>query len=134
MQSPSGPLRTEPPPESPLVRIRGLEKSYGAVRALAGLDLSLPGGPVGLLGPNGAGKTTLIQLLLGLLRPDAGEASIAGCDPRTPWGRLELRRRVGYMPEGDCLPPALTGVEIVALLGCLTGLARSDAIARAHEV
>ena len=117
-----------------LLRIVGLEKSYGSVRALRGLTLKLFPGPTGLLGPNGAGKTTLIKLLLGLLRPDAGSATIAGCDPTTVSGRLALRRTVGYMPESDCLIGGLTALEIVATLGRLTGLARADALSRSHEV
>ena len=117
-----------------IVRIRGLEKNYGSVRALAGLDLDLAPGATGLLGPNGAGKTTLLKLLLGLLRPDAGEARLAGHDPSTAHGRIELRRAVGYMPENDCLLPAMTGLDVVATLGRLTGLAREDSLARSHEV
>ncbi len=120
--------------ENPIVRIQGLEKSYGRVRALTSLSLALAPGPTGLLGPNGSGKTTLLKLLLGLLRPDAGRAEIAGCDPASARGRLALRRAVGYMPEGDCLIPGMTGVEIVSTLGCLTGLARDDALSRSHEV
>ncbi|HEV8111317.1 MAG TPA: ABC transporter ATP-binding protein [Planctomycetota bacterium] len=117
-----------------IVEIRGLEKRYGPVRALAGLTLALSPGPTGLLGPNGAGKTTLIKLLLGLLRPDAGEARVAGCDPTTARGRLALRRSVGYMPENDCLLPGLTGLETVATLGRLTGLSGEDSQSRSHEV
>jgi len=118
----------------PLLRIDGLEKSYGPVRALRGLTLELAPGPTGLLGPNGAGKTTLLKLLLGLLRPDAGTAQIAGCDPATAAGRLAMRRSVGYMPESDCLIGGLSGLEVVATLGRLTGLAHADALLRSHEV
>lgn len=121
-----------PPP--PIVRIRDLRKSYGRVQALAGLDLELAPGATGLLGPNGAGKTTLLKLLLGLLRPDSGEALLAGHDPSTARGRIELRRAVGYMPENDCLLPAMSGLDVVATLGRLTGLSSEDARARAHEV
>lgn len=119
---------------APVLSIEGLEKSYGKVRALRGLTLELAPGPTGLLGPNGAGKTTLIKLLLGLLRPDSGRASIAGCDPTTVAGRLALRRSVGYMPESDCLIPGLSGLDIVATLGRLTGLSRADSLSRSHEV
>jgi ABC-2 type transport system ATP-binding protein len=118
----------------PVVVIRGLEKSYGTVRALRSLSLELAPGPTGLLGPNGAGKTTLIKLLLGLLRPDAGHATIAGHDPTTVAGRLALRRSVGYMPENECSIPGLSGLEIVSTLGQLTGLKRADSLSRAHEV
>lgn len=119
---------------SPVIEIRGLTKSYGSVRALDGLDLTLQPGPIGLLGPNGAGKTTLLKLLLGLLAPDAGSARIAGCDPSVPRDRLALRRAVGYMPESDCLIPGMSAVELTATLGRLSGLGATDALTRAHEV
>jgi ABC-2 type transport system ATP-binding protein len=119
---------------APVIEIHELSKSFGSVRALDKLSLRLEGGAVGLLGPNGSGKTTLIKLLLGLLMADSGRASIAGFDPRTAAGRLALRRSVGYMPESDCLIPGMTGIELVATLGELSGLAREDAITRAHEV
>jgi len=119
---------------APVISLRGLHKRYGDVRALDGLTLAVPAGPVGLLGPNGAGKTTLIKLLLGQLAPEAGEARIAGLDPGRSSERLRVREVVGYMPEGDCLLPAMTGVELVATLGRLTGLTRQDAMTRAHEV
>ena len=119
---------------APVIEIHELSKSFGSVRALDKLSLRLEGGAVGLLGPNGSGKTTLIKLLLGLLLPDSGRASIAGSDPRTAAGRLALRRSVGYMPESDCLIPGMTGIELVATLGELSGLSREDAMTRAHEV
>lgn len=119
--------------DSPPISIRGLEKRYGKVHALRGVTMEVPKGPVGLLGPNGAGKTTLIKLLLGLLVPSAGEATIAGCSPRKRADRLEVRKRVGYMPEGDCLLPGMSGVELVSTLARLTGLSKQDAMTRAHE-
>ena len=118
----------------PIVRLRGLEKHFGAVKALRGVDMDLPRGPVGLLGPNGAGKTTLIGLLLGLLEPTAGEATVAGLAPTSRKNRIEIRKRVGYMPESDCLLPGMSGVELVSTLGRLTGLSKVDAMTRAHEV
>lgn len=118
----------------PILVLDGLAKRYGAIRALEGLSLELPPGPIGLLGPNGAGKSTLIKLLLGLLIPTSGKARIAGCDPQVRAERLQLRRRVGYMPESECLIPRMNGVELVCALGELTGLTRRDAMMRAHEV
>ena len=119
---------------APVIEIHELSKTYGSVRALDRLSLSIEGGAVGLLGPNGSGKSTLIKLLLGLLVPDSGSASIAGANPRTAAGRLALRRCVGYMPESDCLIPGMSAIELVATLGELSGLSREDAMTRAHEV
>jgi len=117
-----------------IIVLENLEKRYGAIRALEGLTLELPPGPTGLLGPNGAGKSTLIKLLLGQLEPSGGKARIAGFDPTQKAQRLALRRKVGYMPESDCLIPRMNGVEIVTALGRLTGMSARDAITRAHEV
>lgn len=129
------PLANRSAPGNPsIVRLRGLVKSYGDVHALRGVDMDLPAGPVGLLGPNGAGKTTLIGLLLGLLEPTAGEATVAGLAPTTRKNRVEIRKRVGYMPESDCLLPGMTAVELVSTLARLTGLTKQDAMTRAHEV
>jgi ABC-2 type transport system ATP-binding protein len=118
----------------PIIALEGLEKSYGSTRALDGLTISLPPGSIGLLGPNGAGKSTLIKLLLGQLEPGGGRARIAGLDPTKRPERLALRRRVGYMPESDCLIPNMNGVELVTALGRITGLSARDSITRAHEV
>jgi ABC-2 type transport system ATP-binding protein len=118
----------------PALELQDLAKSYGSVRALDRLTARVAGGPVGLLGPNGAGKTTLIKLLLGLLRPDAGQARVFGLDPSDARGRLAVRRAVGYMPESDCLIPGMTAVELVTTMGRLAGMSYRDALTRAHEV
>ena len=119
-----------------LVRLEGVHKTYprGKVRALDGLSVELPHGPVGLLGPNGAGKTTLLKILLGLLAPDQGVVDVAGHSPSTREGQLRLRQLVGYMPESDCLIPGQTGVETMVLLARLSGLSEKDALSRTHEV
>ncbi len=119
---------------SPVITLLGLTKHYGAVRALSGLDLEVRPGPVGLLGPNGAGKSTLIKLLLGQLAPTAGQARIVGQDPSTARGRLDVRRNVGYMPEGECLIPGMNGVDLVTTLGRTAGMTKRDAMTRSHEV
>ena len=116
-----------------VIELDKLVKSFGPTRALQELSLSVPSGAVGLLGPNGAGKTTLIKLLLGLLRPNSGSATVVGLDPARKGERMTLRRQVGYMPEGDCLLPRMTAVEVVSTLGRVTGLAWEDAMTRAHE-
>jgi len=118
--------------EEPLVEIRDLAVSYGAVQALSGISGAFRRGPTGLLGPNGAGKTTLLKTLLGFLTPDRGSMKAFGLDPvREP---LEVRRRLGYMPEQDCHLPGMTASAFVAFAGELSGLPRDEAISRAHEV
>ena len=115
-----------------LVEFEDLSVSYGLVQALAGVRGAFFPGPTGLLGPNGAGKTTLLKTLLGFLTPDGGRMTAFGKDPtREP---LEVRRRLGYMPEQDCHIPEMTAAAYVAFAGELSGLPRDEAISRAHEV
>ena len=103
-----------------VIDIRGLGKSYGAHRALDGLDLQVARGEVhGFLGPNGAGKSTTIRVLLGLLRADAGEVRVLDCDP---WRDVvDLHRRLAYVPGDVSLWPGMTGGEVIDLLGSLRG-------------
>src|ERR1700686_3750052 len=90
------------------VSVHGLVKSYGSVRALAGVDLEVPTGTVlGLLGPNGAGKTTIIRILTTLLKPDAGSARVAGLDVVRDAARL--RERIGLPGEYAAVGEDLTG-------------------------
>jgi ABC-2 type transport system ATP-binding protein len=81
------------------VRVDGLSRRYGATRALDEVDLTLERGITGLLGPNGAGKTTLLSILATVGEPDAGRVSVFGLDPRDAAERLEIRRRLGYLPQ-----------------------------------
>jgi ABC-2 type transport system ATP-binding protein len=81
------------------VRVEGLSRRYGAVRALDGVDLTLDRGITGLLGPNGAGKTTLLTVLATVNEPDAGKVSVFGMDPQDTAERVEVRRRLGYLPQ-----------------------------------
>jgi ABC-2 type transport system ATP-binding protein len=115
-----------------LFELQKLTHCYGQVRALRGVDLSVEPGAIGLVGQNGAGKSTLMQILLGLIRPSQGSASVLGHDVRT--AGLSLRSRVGYMPERSSLIPGLNGIEYVALAGELCGMPRKQALRRAHEM
>jgi ABC-2 type transport system ATP-binding protein len=109
-----------------------LVKTFGDVRALDGVTVRVAAPATGLLGANGAGKSTLMKVALGLLAPDAGEVQVLGLDA----GRhhAELRARVGYMPEHDCLPTDLSAQDLCIHLARLRGLPRRDALRRASEV
>jgi len=105
-----------------VIHTHSLVKSFGRTRALDGVDLTVTRGEVhGFLGPNGAGKSTTIRVLLGLLRKDAGEATLLG---RDPWrDAVELHRRLAYVPGDVHLWPNLTGGEAIDLLAALRGTA-----------
>jgi ABC-2 type transport system ATP-binding protein len=81
------------------VQADGLSRRYGATRALDGVDIALERGITGLLGPNGAGKTTLLSILATVSEPDAGRVSVFGLNPRNAAERVEIRRRLGYLPQ-----------------------------------
>jgi ABC-2 type transport system ATP-binding protein len=102
------------------ISVSGLVKTFGQTRALDGLDLTVRTGEVhGFLGPNGSGKSTTIRVLLGLLRADAGEATLLGGDP---WAdATNLHRRLAYVPGDVSLWPNLSGGEVIDLLGRLRG-------------
>src|SRR5690606_8166073 len=119
--------------DAPAVSARGLVKRYGDVTALAGVDLTVPRGTVlGLLGPNGAGKTTIVRILSTLLRPDAGEATVAGVDVlRHP---RQVRRRIGLSGQYAAVDEYLTGFENLVMIGRLYHLGRRRARERAREL
>src|SRR5918912_1757571 len=114
-----------------LFRLSNVTKTYGPITALKQLSVEAAPGAVGLLGPNGAGKTTLIRTLLGLIGIDSGTGEVLGMDIRTR--RLDIRQRVGFMPEDECLFPAGPGVGFVAYAGALWGVAPAAAMQRAPE-
>lgn len=103
-----------------VIEAHGLEKHYGRVRALDGLELSVDAGEVhGFLGPNGAGKSTTIRVLLGLARADGGSATVFGQNPWTD--AVELHKRIAYVPGDVSLWPNLSGGEAIDLLSRLRG-------------
>lgn len=115
-----------------LIATEALTKRYGSrVTALDDLTLDVEPGIVGLVGANGAGKSTLLKILLGLLPPTSGTARVLELDPiRQP---EQVRARVGYMPEHDCLPPDLIAAELVTHLARISGLPKTAARERASE-
>jgi len=117
---------------APIITTNGLNFSYGSIVALTGVDLEIPEGRIGLVGANGAGKTTLIKLLLGILPPAAGSIEVLG--HRVPDGMLEVRSRVGYMPEGPCLPPDQTAADFLIYAAELGGLPLRAARQRASDI
>jgi ABC-2 type transport system ATP-binding protein len=115
-----------------VIRTDALTKRYpGDVTALAGLTVDIHPGITGLVGANGAGKSTLIKILLGLLPPTSGRAVVLGHNVAASGERI--RMLTGYMPEHDCLPPDVTGTELVTHLGRMSGLPATAAKERAAD-
>jgi ABC-2 type transport system ATP-binding protein len=114
-----------------VLRVQGLVKNYGSVRAVRGIDIELRRGEIlGFLGPNGAGKSTTIRCILDLLRPTAGQIEVFGLRPRADG--VAIRSRVAYVPGELRLPERLTGAQLVDSIGHLRGgvdVARRDELA-----
>src|SRR5437773_9259535 len=120
------------PESAAVVTLENVTVMYGANAALRGVTTSFPGGAVGLLGPNGAGKSTMIKALLGFIVPTTGRMRVLGRDVAAH--PLEIRARVGYMPENDAHIPGMNAVSFVGYCGQLAGLPAVDAMQRSHEV
>ncbi len=121
-----------PAPSAPVATLEGVTVAYGGNAALRNVSASFAAGAIGLLGPNGAGKSTMLKSLLGFLVPERGRMRVLGLDvAESP---LEIRARIGYMPEIDGHIPGMNAVSFVAYCGELAGLPRVDAVQRAHEV
>ncbi len=104
----------------PAIATQGLTRTFGPVTALSQLSVEMPHGVVGLVGANGAGKSTLIKILLGLLPPTSGTATILGMNCLTDG--LQIREIVGYMPESECLPPDVSATEFMVHMARMSGL------------
>src|SRR4029079_15242422 len=113
--------------------VEGLQKSYGSVRALCGVDFAARTGSVlGLLGPNGAGKTTAVRGMTTLLTPDAGSVRIAGLD--VVKDAAALRAKIGLAGQYAAVDENLTGFENLEMVGQLYHMPRKEARARADEL
>jgi len=115
------------------IETQGLRRTFGDLAAVDGIDLAVPKGAFyGFLGPNGAGKSTTIKCLTGLLRPSSGSMRILGLDPIAD--PVEVKRRVGVMPEDLALFERLTGAETLAFVGQVHGLSTSTITSRSGEL
>lgn len=108
-----------------------LTRTFGPVTAVSNLSVELPEGVVGLVGANGAGKSTLIKMLLGLIPPTSGGATILGHNCLTDG--LQIREVVGYMPESECLPLDVSATEFLVHMARMSGLPASSARERAAD-
>jgi ABC-2 type transport system ATP-binding protein len=121
------------PDPSPAIAVRDLRKVYGDKAAVDGLDLVVPRGCFfGFLGPNGAGKSTTIRMLTGLIPPTAGSIELLGM--RLPEQEMEVKRRIGLVPDESLLFDRLTGAEFLEFVGRMYGLARPVALERARAL
>jgi len=127
------PKKGDAMPHEPAIEASGLEKSYGEVPVLGGVDLTVARGSVyALLGPNGAGKTTTVRVLATLLRPDAGTARVAGHDVVRE--RAKVRRAIGLTGQDTAIDELQTGAENLRMMARLCRLSRRAARARAIEL
>jgi sodium transport system ATP-binding protein len=116
-----------------MIRVDGIYKSFGAVRAVRGVSFVAPDGKItGLLGPNGAGKSTTLRVLYTALKPDRGSAVIDGIDVIND--SLRARQRIGALPHGSGLYPHLSARENVAYFARLCGIDRSEVGDRVDEI
>jgi ABC-2 type transport system ATP-binding protein len=123
---------TQPTETGPAVQLESVTVIYGKNQALKNVSATFARGAVGLLGPNGAGKSTMLKALLGFVKPKQGSMRVLGLDvAERP---MEIRARLGYMPESDGHIPGMNAVSFVAYCGQLAGLPTVDAMQRAHEV
>ena len=116
-----------------MIKVEGVHKSFGKVRALRGVGFEAPDGKItGLLGPNGAGKSTTLRILYTVLKPDEGHASIDGADVVTD--SLAARRQIGALPHGAGLYPHLSAREYIAYFARLCGLDRAEIDDRVDQI
>ena len=121
----------QPVPGAPLLEVDHVTKRYRKVVALDDISFTITDGITGILGENGAGKSTIIKILLGLLRPTSGSARVLGM---VAADSVEVRARVGYMPEHDCLPSQVSAAEFLTHMAEVSGLPSDAARTRAADM
>jgi len=115
-----------------MIEARNVIKKYGQVTALDNFTVDIPKGKIGILGPNGAGKSTFVKIALGLIESTSGEIIVLG--ENLDKNSIEIRKKIGYMPEHDCIPNKMTGVEFLIEMGQVSGLDYQTATQRTHEI
>ena len=115
-----------------MIEAKNVIKKYGQVIALDDFTVDIPKGKIGILGPNGAGKSTFVKIALGLIESTSGEITVLG--ENLDKNSIEIRKKIGYMPEHDCIPNHMTGVEFLIEMGQVSGLDYQTATQRTHEI
>ena len=115
-----------------MIEANNVIKKYGQVTALDDFTIDIPKGKIGILGPNGAGKSTFVKIALGLIEATSGNITVLG--ENLDKNSIEIRKKIGYMPEHDCIPNKMTGVEFLIEMGLISGLDYQTATQRTHEI
>ena len=115
-----------------IIEVEEVTKRYGSIIALDDLSLSFKRGINGFLGPNGAGKTTTLQILIGLIKPDAGKVSVLGFDPISDG--LKVRELIGFFPEFDVLNLDVEADKFIIHMGMVSGLSRETAVKQLNRI
>ena len=115
-----------------MIEAKNVIKKYGQVTALDDFTVDIPKGKIGILGPNGAGKSTFVKIALGLIESTSGEVTVLG--ENLDKNSIEIIKKIGYMPEHDCIPNKMTGVEFLIEMGQVSGLDYQTATQRTHEI
>ncbi|HWX22075.1 MAG TPA: ATP-binding cassette domain-containing protein [Candidatus Binatia bacterium] len=127
---PKDTIEIEPPATAPVLELRNVTKFFGDFKAVDDVNFTLlPGSICGFLGPNGAGKTTTIRMILDILKPSSGSLTVLGHS-----SALEVRQRIGYLPEEKGLYKKMKTWAVIAYFATLKGLTRKDAKRRAFEL
>ena len=115
-----------------MIEAKNVIKKYGQVTALDDFTVDIPKGKIVILGPNGAGKSTFVKIALGLIESTSGEITVLG--ENLDKNSIEIRKKIGYMPEHDCIPNKMTGGEFLIEMGQVSGLDYQTATQRTHEI